>query len=220
MSNVDPSKLYTLVLVDPGTGPTFGTSFTVGFVHWTQVNIPGSQLASGVSGGALGGEALNPYFGPTNPQLASHMYTPMVYEQAGTMAPTAQQTNKYFNQQQRMNWPTGDFVREFGLGDARAAPWARTTFDSYTPYRIVETGIGALVGGEHCNLLPKPTTTTAASTTTSTTTAAATEPCVWGAYACPSNAHVGSTACLRSFLRVRSHLRRGKQLHLQEDRGV
>ena len=126
----------------------------MGFVHWTQVNIPGSQLASGVSGGALGGEALTPYFGPTTPKLASHMYTFMVYEQAGTMAPTAQQTNKYFNQQQRMNWPTGDFVREFGLGDARAASWARITFDSYTPYRIVETGIGALVGGTNCQKLP------------------------------------------------------------------
>ena len=98
VSGIDASKLHTVVVLDPGVGPTFAAlNFVAGFVHWTQSNVPGSELLSGVSGASMGGEAFNAYFGPTNPQLASHMYTLGVYEQQGTITPALSQYLEYSN---------------------------------------------------------------------------------------------------------------------------
>ena len=109
----------------------------------------------------MGGEAFNAYFGPTNPQLASHMYTLGVYEQQGTITPTLSQYLEYSNGTSaagypaRANWNASKFVSDFTLGSVKAASWMRITYDSYTPYRIVTTGISALVGGDNCWKLPE-----------------------------------------------------------------
>ena len=88
------------------------------------------------------------------------MYTLGVYEQKGTITPTLAQYEEYSNGTSaagpaRANWNTAKFVSDFSLGSVKAASWMRITFDSYTPYRIVTTGIGKLVGGDNCWKLPE-----------------------------------------------------------------
>ena len=65
----DPTKLYTLILTDP-------YAVKGNHVHWTVINIPGSDLAAG--------QTILPYVGPAPPKNSGvHIYSFLLFPQTG-----------------------------------------------------------------------------------------------------------------------------------------
>lgn len=67
----DPSQLYTLILTDP-------YAVKGNHVHWTVINIPGSQIEEG--------QTILPYVGPAPPKNSGvHIYSFLLFPQTGLL---------------------------------------------------------------------------------------------------------------------------------------
>lgn len=69
----DPTKMYTLIMIDPDA-PSYDNPKFREWLHWLIVNIPGNKISSG--------EILADYRGPQPPKRTGfHRYVFLVYEQ-------------------------------------------------------------------------------------------------------------------------------------------
>ncbi|CAG0913215.1 unnamed protein product [Notodromas monacha] len=104
-SELNPEKLYTLIMVDPDA-PSRANPLFRSWLHWLVINIPGQQISKG--------QVIFPYAGPAPPKgTGQHRYYELMFEQQKHVdLQTAINSRSSFN--------TRAFIKAHGLGNVFA----------------------------------------------------------------------------------------------------
>ncbi|KAH8367448.1 hypothetical protein KR200_005920 [Drosophila serrata] len=120
------SDLITLLMVDPDAPSRQDPKFRE-ILHWSVVNIPGSDLSKGQSVAA--------YVGSGPPEgTGLHRYIFLLYRQTGKIeidTPTIPNTVRAG----RLNFNARDFAAKHGLGNPIAANYYQAQYDDWVPIR-------------------------------------------------------------------------------------
>jgi len=120
----DPSKLYTLIFLDPDV-PNRETHEERAFVHWAVGNIPGDEIRKG--------DELAPYIGAGPPEdTGLHRYTYLVYEQAKDLV-FMEEIQDWANPfgKGRGKFDVREFAKKYQLGNPVAGNFFQAQYDSH-----------------------------------------------------------------------------------------
>ncbi|XP_033163617.1 protein D3 [Drosophila mauritiana] len=121
------SNLLTLLMVDPDA-PTRQDPKYREILHWSVVNIPGSNVDPS------GGHSLADYVGSGPPKdTGLHRYIFLLYQQENKIEETPTISNT--TRTGRLNFNTRDFAAKHRLGEPIAANYYQAQYDDYVPIR-------------------------------------------------------------------------------------
>ncbi|KAH8381923.1 hypothetical protein KR009_001051 [Drosophila setifemur] len=125
-SGFDGEELFTLLMVDPDAPTRQDPKFRE-ILHWSVVNITGSDLASGQESAAYVGS------GPPK-DTGLHRYIFLLFRQQNKIEI---ETPRIPNNVRagRLNFNSREFASKYGLGSPIAANYYQAQFDDYVPIR-------------------------------------------------------------------------------------
>lgn len=116
--NADPNSLYSLFLVHPNAVKNQE------MLHWTVVNIPGSDIAAG--------ESVFDFVGSGPPQSAGLLnYVFLIFKQDGKIDVSSLPKVNSFSRSHRIEFTIKDFTTKYNLKELVAGNFFQAQYDEY-----------------------------------------------------------------------------------------